>query len=326
MGQKCSMRQHPMTPSHSTSWARSLSKKSPEYFFSLQERWIQPCSPPSAPSRPNKRCPLKKTMQKCLQFLDYAASQDKAIVTYQASDMKLAIHSDGSYLSEPKARSRAGGHMSMAGSEEIPINNGQWGSIKYLTNHKSSDVTGRRGRVGRTVHQCQNGRVHVTDTQGNGTSATTNSHPNRQFYRTRTTYQQDPPQGIEGHGCAIQLATVPRCTGQISILLETRDEELSRLLDQAASPGQPPQVFSSPNSDITHRSRVPKIDHSKEYCVQNICQKYPKNPNLCGTNSCKTNDTCSPRCLRAQRQGCVRLQTRTSLSGNRVSPKVIPTT
>ena len=63
-------------------------------------------------------------MQNCLQFLDYAASQDEAIVTYRASDMTLAIHSDTSYLSESKARSRAGGHMFMAGSEEIPINNG----------------------------------------------------------------------------------------------------------------------------------------------------------------------------------------------------------
>ncbi len=38
--------------------------------------------------------------------------------------MKLAIHSDESYLSEPKACSRAGDHMLMAGTEEIPINNG----------------------------------------------------------------------------------------------------------------------------------------------------------------------------------------------------------
>ncbi len=38
--------------------------------------------------------------------------------------MKLAIHSDTSYLSEPKARSRAGGHMFTAGTEEIHINNG----------------------------------------------------------------------------------------------------------------------------------------------------------------------------------------------------------
>jgi hypothetical protein len=63
-------------------------------------------------------------MQKCLQFLDYAASQEDAIVTYQASNMRLAIHMDASYLSEPKAHSRAGGHMFMAGTEDIPLNNG----------------------------------------------------------------------------------------------------------------------------------------------------------------------------------------------------------
>jgi len=68
--------------------------------------------------------PTENTMQKNLQFFDYAALQDEAIVTYRVSDMKLAICSDVSYLSEPKACSRAGGHMLMAGSEEIPINNG----------------------------------------------------------------------------------------------------------------------------------------------------------------------------------------------------------
>jgi hypothetical protein len=56
--------------------------------------------------------------------LDYAALQEDAIVTYQASNMKLAIHSNASYLLEPKACSRASGHMFMAGTKEIPINNG----------------------------------------------------------------------------------------------------------------------------------------------------------------------------------------------------------
>jgi hypothetical protein len=37
--------------------------------------------------------------------------------------MVLAIHSNASYLSEPKARSQAGGHMFMAGNEEISFNN-----------------------------------------------------------------------------------------------------------------------------------------------------------------------------------------------------------
>jgi hypothetical protein len=62
-------------------------------------------------------------MEKCLQFLNYAATQDNAILTYKASDMILAIHSNASYLSEPKAQSQAGGHMFMAGDDEIPINN-----------------------------------------------------------------------------------------------------------------------------------------------------------------------------------------------------------
>jgi hypothetical protein len=68
--------------------------------------------------------PTERTMQECLQFLDYAASQEDAIATYQASDMRLAIHSNASYLSEPNACSRAGGPMFMAGMDDIPINSG----------------------------------------------------------------------------------------------------------------------------------------------------------------------------------------------------------
>ena len=68
--------------------------------------------------------PTENTMKKCKQFLDYAALQEEAILTYKKSDMVLAIHNDASYLSESKARSRAGVHWFMAGNEEIPANNG----------------------------------------------------------------------------------------------------------------------------------------------------------------------------------------------------------
>ena len=68
--------------------------------------------------------PTENTMKNCNQFLDYAASQEEAILTYTKSDMVLAIHSDASYLSESKAGSRAGGHWFMAGHEEIAANNG----------------------------------------------------------------------------------------------------------------------------------------------------------------------------------------------------------
>ena len=43
-------------------------------------------------------------------FLEYAATNLSAIIQYKASDMILHIDSDASYLSEPRARSRTGGH------------------------------------------------------------------------------------------------------------------------------------------------------------------------------------------------------------------------
>ena len=68
--------------------------------------------------------PTENTMKKVKQLLDYAATHPDAAVTYRASDMVLAAHSDASYLSETKARSRAGGHFFMASDTTYPSNNG----------------------------------------------------------------------------------------------------------------------------------------------------------------------------------------------------------
>jgi hypothetical protein len=43
--------------------------------------------------------PTEDTISKVKQFLDFAATHPDAIVTYQASNMVLAAHSDASYLS-----------------------------------------------------------------------------------------------------------------------------------------------------------------------------------------------------------------------------------
>ena len=56
--------------------------------------------------------PTEETMRQTQQLLDYIAIKEEAVLTFNTSDMKLAAHSDASYLSEPKARSRAGGHFS----------------------------------------------------------------------------------------------------------------------------------------------------------------------------------------------------------------------
>jgi hypothetical protein len=84
--------------------------------------------------------PMELTMEKCLQFLDYATTQDDAILTYKASNMILAIHSNASYLSEPKAQSQAGGHMFMAGDNKIPINNSAVLNILQIINSVMSSA------------------------------------------------------------------------------------------------------------------------------------------------------------------------------------------
>ncbi len=55
----------------------------------------------------------ERTMEQCTQLLDYLAHHAEAKVRFRASDMTLNIHSDASYLSEAKARSRACSHFFM---------------------------------------------------------------------------------------------------------------------------------------------------------------------------------------------------------------------
>jgi hypothetical protein len=55
--------------------------------------------------------PTEHTMKRVNQFLDYMWTHSEAVIQYRASDMILNVHSDVSYLSTPKARSRAGGYF-----------------------------------------------------------------------------------------------------------------------------------------------------------------------------------------------------------------------
>jgi hypothetical protein len=68
--------------------------------------------------------PTQQTLQHIGQFLDYAMTHQDASISYRASKMILAAHSDASYLSETKARSRAGGHFFLSENDDVPRNNG----------------------------------------------------------------------------------------------------------------------------------------------------------------------------------------------------------
>ena len=64
--------------------------------------------------------PSAKIMAKTLMFLDCVATYPDAILTFSASKMVLNVHSDASYLTEPKARSRAGGHFFLSDDGKDP--------------------------------------------------------------------------------------------------------------------------------------------------------------------------------------------------------------
>ena len=56
----------------------------------------------------------EKTAKAVKKLLNYCATNPDAAIRYKPSEMILRLHSDASYLTEPKARSRTGGHFYMA--------------------------------------------------------------------------------------------------------------------------------------------------------------------------------------------------------------------
>jgi hypothetical protein len=58
------------------------------------------------------------------QLLDYCATQEEAIITYNARKIILAVHSDAEFCNKKNARSRARGHFFLSNDKKNPPNNG----------------------------------------------------------------------------------------------------------------------------------------------------------------------------------------------------------
>ncbi len=80
-------------------------------------------------------------LTKTKQLLDYLATQKEAVLTFKVSNMVLATHSDASYLSEPKARSRVSGHFFMSSNTDKPANNEAVLNIVHIIKHIMSSAT-----------------------------------------------------------------------------------------------------------------------------------------------------------------------------------------
>jgi hypothetical protein len=58
--------------------------------------------------------PTQWTIDTLLHLLQYSATHPIATIKFKRSDMVLRVHSDASYHSDPKARSRACGYFFLA--------------------------------------------------------------------------------------------------------------------------------------------------------------------------------------------------------------------
>ncbi len=85
--------------------------------------------------------PTEDTMQQTLQLLDYLATLEDAVLSYHASNMVLAVHSNASYLRKPKTQSQAGGHFFLSSNTTVPPNNGVILNILHIIKNVMSLAT-----------------------------------------------------------------------------------------------------------------------------------------------------------------------------------------
>eukprot|EP00804_Cyclotella_cryptica_P028237 CCRYP_014588-RA/>CCRYP_014588-RA protein AED:0.25 eAED:0.25 QI:0/0/0/1/1/1/2/0/264 len=85
--------------------------------------------------------PTQATLMPTKQLLKYLALQEDTILTYHASNMILAAHSNVSYLSEPKAHSHAGSHFPLSSNADIMSNNGAVLNIAHIIKHIMASAT-----------------------------------------------------------------------------------------------------------------------------------------------------------------------------------------
>ena len=109
-----------------------------------------------------------KPAEACNWLMDYFASKTLAIIRYTASSMVLYIHSNASFLSISRARSRAAGHFFLSDNptdpntppiEIPPFNSPVYTSCKILDTVVGSVA---EAEIGATYHDAQEACPIVT--------------------------------------------------------------------------------------------------------------------------------------------------------------------
>ncbi len=102
----------------------------------------------------------EQMMEKTLQVLDYLVEHPNATVKFRALDMVMNIHSDASYLTEPKACSRACRHFFMGWlpKDNKPIKlNGAFHMLCLILHFVAASVA--EAKLGALFLNCQEGMI-----------------------------------------------------------------------------------------------------------------------------------------------------------------------
>jgi hypothetical protein len=126
----------------------------------------------------------QRTKNECLWLTDYAASNPTSVIRYSsASDMVLYIHSDASYLSETKARSRGAGHFFLSSKPNDPTKpprhhaGSQRACSHDVQKHRRRCRIRRRSRNWCRIYQRPRRRSHCQHATRIRPPTTANSHP-----------------------------------------------------------------------------------------------------------------------------------------------------
>ncbi len=108
MEQKFNMLINLTTPQNWTRRAPNTFSKLQGHSCITDEQLTSPSSRPLSSIASEQAAPTEQTMAKVKQLLDYCASQEEAIITYNASKMVLAVHSDAGYANEKRQEAMPG--------------------------------------------------------------------------------------------------------------------------------------------------------------------------------------------------------------------------
>jgi hypothetical protein len=100
---------------------------------------------------------IKATLQSMKQLLDYAATYPNTKIQYKASKMILMVHINTSYLSEPQARSHAGGYFYLRDgtTDHSPTNKPNGAILVHSTIMKMAVASTTEAEVGAIFYNAQ---------------------------------------------------------------------------------------------------------------------------------------------------------------------------